>query len=106
MTSEEIFRERVRALRNERGINQKQVAEGLGITEAGYQNYEVGRRRPTFGVFIDLADFFKVSLDVGSSPPNTFAMAFVSIGSPTGVDVPCVFIYPISSGFMPAFLMP
>ncbi len=63
MSSEEIFRERLRALRNERGVNQKQIAESLGITETGYQNYEVGRRRPTFGVFIELANFFKVSLD-------------------------------------------
>lgn len=63
MSTEKIFQERLRLLRNERGISQKQVAESLGITEVGYQNYEVGRRKPTFNVLPSIADFFGVSLD-------------------------------------------
>lgn len=63
MTKEEIFRERLRLLRSEKGVSQKEVAKGLGITEVGYQNYEVGRRRPTFDVFTSIAGFFNVSLD-------------------------------------------
>ena len=63
MSKEKIFQERLRLLRKERGVSQKQVAEGLGITEDGYQNYEVGRRKPNFDVLPSIADFFDVSLD-------------------------------------------
>ena len=63
MTKEQIFQERLRLLRSEKGVSQKQVAEGLGITEVGYQNYEVGRRRPTFDILPSIADFFNVSID-------------------------------------------
>jgi transcriptional regulator with XRE-family HTH domain len=50
-------------LRTKKGASQKQVAESLGITEVGYQNYEVGRRKPTFTVLPTIADFFNVSTD-------------------------------------------
>jgi transcriptional regulator with XRE-family HTH domain len=63
MKTEEIFRERLRLLRIERGISQKKIAEGVGITEVGYRNYEAGRRKPTFAVFPAIADFFNVSTD-------------------------------------------
>ena len=63
MDNQEIFSHRLRELRNHRNLSQKLVASKLGITETGYQNYEVGRRRPTFDISIALADFFDVSLD-------------------------------------------
>lgn len=63
MGTEKIFRDRLRKLRKEKGMSQKQVAEGIGITEVGYQNYEVGRRKPTFSVLPTIAEFFDVSLD-------------------------------------------
>lgn len=63
MNREKIFQERLRLLRNEKGVSQKQVAENLGITEVGYQNYEVGRRKPNFDIIPAIADFFNVSLD-------------------------------------------
>ena len=63
MQTEKVFQERLRLTRNEKGVSQKQVADGVNITEVGYQNYEVGRRKPNFDVLISLADFFNVSLD-------------------------------------------
>lgn len=63
MNREKIFQERLRLLRTEKGVSQKQVAEKLGITEVGYQNYEVGRRKPNFDIIPSIADFFNVSLD-------------------------------------------
>ena len=63
MNREKIFQERLRLLRSEKGVSQKQVAENLGITEVGYQNYEVGRRKPNFDVIPSIADFFNVSTD-------------------------------------------
>ena len=50
-------------IRLERGFTQKQVADGIGISEVGLQNYENGRRKPAFDVLISLANFYDVSLD-------------------------------------------
>jgi len=50
-------------LRKERHLTQKQVAEGTHITEIAVQNYESGRRKPSYDILIALADFFDVSLD-------------------------------------------
>lgn len=63
MKIEIIFRERLRLLREERGISQREVAENIGVTEVGYQNYEVGRRKPNFDALYSIANFFGVSLD-------------------------------------------
>lgn len=38
----EVFRERLRILRKEKGYTQKEMAERLAITRGGYNNYEVG----------------------------------------------------------------
>lgn len=63
MSREKIFRERLRILRNKKGVTQQQVADGLGITETGYRNYEQGRRTPHFDILPAIADFFNVSAD-------------------------------------------
>ena len=63
MRKEGVFQERLRLLRQKRGVSQRQVAEGLGITEVGYQNYEVGRREPAYKQLIAIAENFDVSLD-------------------------------------------
>lgn len=54
---------RLKSLRLEHNLTQKQLAELSGITERGYQNYEIGQRIPTLNALIALADFFNVSLD-------------------------------------------
>lgn len=63
MEREEVFRERLRDTRDLIGFSQKRVADELGITSAAYQNYEVGRRRPTFEILPRLAVLFRVSAD-------------------------------------------
>lgn len=50
-------------VRLEKGFTQKQVADGLNITEQAYQRYEYGKTVPSALVLIALADFFGVSLD-------------------------------------------
>lgn len=57
------FGERLRQLRTEKGLTQKQLAVETGTSERGIQNYEMGIRNPAFDVLIDLADYFDVSLD-------------------------------------------
>lgn len=63
MDTERIFTERLRCLRQAKGVSQQKIANELGMTKVGYQNYEAGRRRPTFEILPRLADFFNVSLD-------------------------------------------
>ncbi len=50
-------------IRTEKGLTQKQVADGIGITEQAYQRYEYGKTVPSALVLISLADYFDVSLD-------------------------------------------
>jgi len=63
MDAKLIFSERLRNLRNSRGLSQKTVAEAMGITETGYQNYEVGRRLPTFEKLLAICDALDCSAD-------------------------------------------
>ena len=63
MDAKQIFSERLRSLRNSKGLSQKTVAEAMGITETGYQNYEVGRRLPTFEKLIAICDTLGCSAD-------------------------------------------
>ena len=57
------FAEKIKKLRNEKKITQKQIACNLGITERNYQHYEAGSKKPSFDGLIKLADFFNVPAD-------------------------------------------
>lgn len=56
-------KERIKELRINKGLTQKQLAEETRLSERGIQNYELGERVPTLQAAIALADFFDVSLD-------------------------------------------
>lgn len=58
-----IFKERLRALRKERGETQVQVAEAIGIAEQHYQRFEGGVNLPNLENAWKLADHFGVSID-------------------------------------------
>lgn len=55
--------ERFKAVRKERGLTQKQVANALGIAESAYQKYEYGTNVPGAYALIAIAECFDVSLD-------------------------------------------
>ncbi|MEG1545576.1 MAG: helix-turn-helix transcriptional regulator, partial [Tannerellaceae bacterium] len=57
------FFERLKKIRLNRGLTQKQVAIGVHITEQSYQRYERGATRPGLDILIALADYFNVSID-------------------------------------------
>ena len=57
------FGKHLKQLRLSRDITQKQLAENIGASERGIQNYELNQRKPTFDMLIALADYFDVSLD-------------------------------------------
>lgn len=57
------FSERVRELREERGLKQTEMADLCGIKVRSYQRYEHGDGYPEVPGLVFLADFFHVSLD-------------------------------------------
>ena len=57
------FCERVRTLREERHLSQKELAKELKLTLNAYQLYEYGQGYPTYKRLLALADLFDVSLD-------------------------------------------
>lgn len=57
------FVDRLRTIRKDKGVTQKQVAQAIGTTEQNYQRYERGSQQPTLPVLLALADYFDVSLD-------------------------------------------
>ena len=57
------FKEHLRSIRKNSGATQRQVADGVEITERNYQYYESGEREPSMATLIALADYFDVSLD-------------------------------------------
>lgn len=57
------FRERLRLLRKEHGLKQREMADQLGLALNSYQCYEYATRFPDFQGLIAIADVFDVSLD-------------------------------------------
>lgn len=54
---------KLRKLREEKGLYQKEVASALGISKSRYTNYELGIREPDNQMLKQIAFFFNVSLD-------------------------------------------
>lgn len=54
---------RLRDLREDRDLPQKQVAAILGIDQRVYSTYETGKRDIPVNHLIALADFYNVSVD-------------------------------------------
>ena len=57
------FNERLRAIRKENKLTQKQTAEAIASSEQNYQRYERGSQQPTLPTLIALADLFDCSID-------------------------------------------
>ena len=55
--------QRIRDLREDRDLNQKDMARILNCTQQAYSNYELGRRDIPTEVLIRLARFHNVSTD-------------------------------------------
>ncbi|KXG78248.1 helix-turn-helix domain-containing protein [Thermotalea metallivorans] len=55
--------ERIRLLRNEKEITQRELAEYLGLTPKMISFYENGERFPPHDIIIKLSDYFNVSTD-------------------------------------------
>ena len=58
-----LFHERLRQLRIEKGITQADLAAIADLSLRGYRKFELGENSPNLVVLIALADYFNVSLD-------------------------------------------
>lgn len=58
-----VFPERLKSLREEKGINQQQLADHLKITKSAVSGWEVGRNQPNYDILIELSIYFEVSVD-------------------------------------------
>lgn len=54
---------RIRDLREDKDLKQRQVAELLNCSQQVYSNYELGQRDIPTDVLIRLSDFYQVSVD-------------------------------------------
>lgn len=55
--------QRIRDLREDRDLKQRELAEYLNCSQRAYSNYELGQRDIPTDVLIRLADFYNVSID-------------------------------------------
>ena len=53
----------IRDLREDRDLNQTQIAKILGMSQTGYSKYETGENDIPTAILIKLADFYNVSTD-------------------------------------------
>lgn len=58
-----MFDNRLRLLREERGLTQKQVAEALEINPRTYASYENNEREPNSEILISISNLFDISVD-------------------------------------------
>ena len=57
------FYERMRSLRKEKGMTQKEMAAELGVGYRALQCYEYNERYPDVLGLVAIADYFDISLD-------------------------------------------
>ena len=61
--NEDIKYERLRGLREDKDLLQKDVAKMLNVTQVAYSCYEIGRRQIPVEALIKLASFYNTSVD-------------------------------------------
>lgn len=57
------FSNKLKLLRQQRGLTQLQLAQQLNITKAMISAYETGSRYPSFDILIKLSSLFNVTTD-------------------------------------------
>ena len=57
------FRDRLKILREKRGMSQQHLADELGISRSAVGNYELGSREPDLETLELIADYFNVDMD-------------------------------------------
>ena len=58
-----VIEMKLRELREQKGVTQKEVADAIECTATVYSRYERGEREPDISTLCSLADYFEVSTD-------------------------------------------
>mgnify|MGYP000958127748 CR=1 FL=1 len=82
------FKTRLKQLRNERGISQRQLSEFLKVAPSTISMYENGQREPNFEVLESLADFFNVDLNYLLGKTNKTTKIILDSESSKGIQIP------------------
>lgn len=82
------FCERLKRLRLEKGMTQKQLAERVSLATSAISSYESGNRYPTYDVLIKFTRIFHVSTDylLGNERGRTLELTGLSEESIEIVD--------------------
>ncbi len=59
----DIFAQRLRELRKQNMLSQREIADILGVKEKAYQHYEYGNVKPKVETLVKMAEIFEVSTD-------------------------------------------
>ena len=57
------FGDRLKTLRNKKGLSQMEFSKQIGISKSSVNMYERGEREPNFEILETIADYFNVDLD-------------------------------------------
>ncbi|AZO95240.1 helix-turn-helix domain-containing protein [Halocella sp. SP3-1] len=57
------LKDRIKQLRNEKGITQDDLATYLGVSRSTVAGYETAKRKPEYETLQKIASYFKVSVD-------------------------------------------
>lgn len=58
-----MISDKIKALREKKGLSQTEVAQKLNIQQGSYSNYERGKRTPDIEALKRIANFYNVSAD-------------------------------------------
>lgn len=58
-----VFKDRLKALRTDNDITQKEIAEYLNISRTAYSGYENFGNEPDYETLVKIADYFDVTID-------------------------------------------
>lgn len=64
--------ERIRNLREDKDLTQKQIGQLLNMSQTGYNQYEIGKNDIPTKVLIQLAEFYNTSIDYLLGITNEF----------------------------------
>lgn len=88
MFNKQMFAKRLKELREEKGLNQKECAEKLNISRGSISFYENGERLPDIETIYNMAKFFNVSADylIGLTDISTADTNVQAVCKYTGVS--------------------
>lgn len=76
----ETFGQRLKALRNGRGISQNELSKYIGVSKSSVNMYERDEREPGFETLEAIADFFNVNMDYLLGREARISTSFTSRG--------------------------